>query len=145
MGGGRPVKNNVTKGEFEMKKYIAQIMVIAVLTLIISGSCFAAATVTKTGRIVEITAIDADWLWSTTFPNDQQIKVVSIEFFGGSANDIIVIKDGSDTGAILMKRKIPDTDYSSTKYFMGARLRPVIDFSDCTLSSGHKVIITLAE
>jgi hypothetical protein len=104
-----------------------------------------AATVTITNRIVNITAIDATWLWSTSFPNDAQLRVTSIEFMGGAANDIIFIRDGSTTGAIMFHRKTPDTDYTQIKYFFGAMMRPCILFSECTLSSGHKVIITLTE
>ena len=130
-----------------MKKIV--MLLVALSFVFCASQVFSAATVTRTGRIVEITAIDADWLWSTTFTGAAEvsggIKVVSIEFLGGAANDIIVINDQTDAGAVMMKRKTPDTDYSTIKYFFGARIRPVINFSDCTLSSGHKIIITLSD
>jgi len=104
-----------------------------------------AATVTKTNRTLNLTAIDADWLWSTTFPNDAAIRIQSIEFIGGAANDVMVIKEGSDSGAVMFSRKVPDTDYRQIKYFWGQLLRPVVDYSDCTLNAGHRVIIELSD
>lgn len=130
------------------KTLIACVALIAMVVM--AGIAFSAATVTPTGanpvgRIIEITGIDADWIWTTTYPASKGIKVVSIEFWGGAANDVLVIKENSAAGAILFKRKTPDTDYSSIKYFFGSTIHPVIDYSDCTLSSGHKVVITLSD
>lgn len=105
-----------------------------------------AATVVRNGPIVTITAIDADWVWTTTFPRHTQgIKVDFIAFKpGATALDKMSIKMDSATGPELFP-SIPSVSqsYGQIVYYHGATLRPVIDFSDCTLTAGHEVIIKL--
>jgi len=51
------------------------------------------------------------------------------------------VKEGSVTGPIIMEVTADSADDESCKYFDGIYLRPVIDYDNCTLSSGHKIII----
>jgi len=104
-----------------------------------------ATTVTKSNGFIELTAIDADWSWDDLFSGsyDNGIKVGSIQFNPGEASDRMVIKEGSDAGPAIFDALCPDTEEKNL--YIGTICRPVVDFSACTLSAGHKVIIRLLE
>jgi len=95
------------------------------------------------GTSMEVTAIDADWDWGVK-GNSVELapKLCSITFIPGSANDVLVVKDGSDAGPIIFQTICLDA-IERTQYYFGARKRIYIDHSDCTLSFGHKVLICL--
>ena len=102
-----------------------------------------AATKVTGGRaqnIVELTAIDADWDDGCYRP------LSSIQFNPGSdGTDVLVVKDGSDSGVVLMEVTADAANNESVKYFDKIPFHVYIDYSDCTLSSGHKVILIYAE
>lgn len=102
-----------------------------------------AATKVTGGRaqnIVYLTAIDADWDDGCYRP------LSSIQFNPGSAGtDVLVVKDGSASGAVLMNVKADAANNESCKYFDLTPCHVYIDYSDCTLSSGHKVILIYGE
>lgn len=128
-----------------MKKIAFAIFALA-LVLSIAPQAFAAATVNRVDNVVTITAIDADWTWTDTFPGwGPGMRVISIEFIGGAVDDHLVVKNETDAGPTLMDRYIDDVKFSTTKTLFGARVKPMIDFSACTLSVGHKVIIVIGE
>ena len=105
-----------------------------------------AATVVRNGPFVQLTAIDADWIWTTTFPNHPQgIKVDWIAFKpGATALDKCSIKQDSATGSeIFLSIPAVSLSYGQIVYYSGALLRPYIDFSDCTFTTGHEVVIKL--
>lgn len=94
-------------------------------------------TVLKSGLVKNITAIDVDW------DQGQQTPLESIQFIPGAGSDKLVVKEGSASGAVIFQGTAPavlDGGFF-IKYFNGALHQPYIDFSDCTLSSGHMVII----
>ena len=114
-----------------------------------------ATNTTVTSTSIEIEGIDADWYLSKASENglgefgDSGVMVRSIEFNPGAANDLLVIKN-SKTGAEgdateWYVKCSADTD-QRVKYYgdRGKRMWPFIDYSECTFSSGHKVIIELA-
>lgn len=94
-------------------------------------------TVTKSGNVKNITVIDVDWDQGQVYPLE------SIQFVPGAGGDCLVVKEGSASGAVIFYAKAPATLDGNmfVKYFNGQNHRPYIDFSDCTLSSGHRVII----
>ena len=121
---------------------------LVILTLaLLAPAAFAANTVAVQGNIIAVSAMDSDFRIADAITSGHLgagWKLVSIEFFGGALNDRLIVKNGSDTGPVLMDRYIvDDIKYSTTKYFFGAKLNPLIDFSACTLSAGHKIIFTL--
>jgi hypothetical protein len=101
-----------------------------------------ANSITTARNIVSL-VVDSDWLWSTTFPAlAEGLRVHSITFVPGSANDKCVIKHTSDAGATIFHELCPDAG-SKTVYFDGALLPLCLDFSDGVYNSGHRVIIRL--
>ena len=98
-----------------------------------------ADTVLKSGNVQSISAIDVDWDQGQIYP------LQSIQFVPGAAADVLVVKEGSASGPILAYFKAAATALDGSvlvKYFLhGQNHRPYIDFSECTLSSGHMVII----
>ena len=93
-----------------------------------------ANTVNEHGRVVEITAMDSDW-------TGRQEKLQSIQFNPGATNDILVVKNGSDSGPIMFKTTADSDSDEVIKYYHGVAVRPVIDYSACTLSQGHEIIV----
>lgn len=105
----------------------------------------ASLVVARNGLVLNLSAIDIDWAWTTTFTGDIDLKGIpirSITFKPGAANDILVIKSGADSGPDIFNEKCLDAA-SRTIYYGGARLPLYLDFSACTLSAGHKVMIIL--
>uniref|UniRef100_A0A6M3IPF9 Uncharacterized protein n=1 Tax=viral metagenome TaxID=1070528 RepID=A0A6M3IPF9_9ZZZZ len=96
------------------------------------------------GLLIE--GIAADWSFIVSKPPfwSDLPRIASIQFDPGAAADKLVVKDGSDTGAVRCSfGPVDGAGDQRIKYFFGARFSPYIDFSDCTLSAGHRVIIEL--
>jgi hypothetical protein len=68
----------------------------------------------------------------------------SIQFHAAADNDILIVRDGSLTGPVIFKSKAMIID-DSIKHFYGQRIRPVIDFSECTLNAASRVLFTWTE
>lgn len=97
-----------------------------------------ANTVTVFSQGYEVSAIDSDWA------PEGFLSIHSIQFVPGATNDIMVIKDQSDAGATFFYAKSTDGD-SRIKYFPDStRIKPVLDYSACTLTAGAKVIVILS-
>ena len=95
---------------------------------------------------LEITSITGDWDYKASKPGNWPDfpRLNSIEFHPGSANDRMVIKQFDDDGPTRFDSNyVDDQSDSRIKYFNGTRVKPYIDYSDCVLSAGHKVIIEL--
>ena len=101
------------------------------------------ATEVKEGLSVEVNTIVADWDWGVSGSTlDKNPKLAAITFVPGAADDVLVVKDGSDAGPVIMMATCLTTD-EKVQYFHGARKRPYVDFGDCTFTAGHKVLIDL--
>ena len=93
---------------------------------------------------LDITSIDADWDYASGKPSHwaERPRLLSIEFHPGSASDRMVIKESEEGGPQRFDSgEVDSSSDSRIKYFHGVRVRPFIDFSECTLSAGHRVII----
>ena len=93
---------------------------------------------------LDISEIDADWDYGDSKPDDWHNRpcLMSIEFHPGSASDRMVIKEAREDGPVRFDSgEVDSASDSRIKYFHGVRVTPFIDFSDCTLSAGHRVII----
>lgn len=102
-----------------------------------------AATITKTGNFISITGIDADVAFSSIgIGESEDMRVHSISFKAGSGADIIAIREGTTSGAKIMFEKLTAT-LATTLYLHGQHCHPCIKYADCTLSTGHEVIIRL--
>ncbi len=102
------------------------------------------ATQVEKDGCLEITEIAADWDYKTSKPGNwpDRPRLNSIEYHPGGA-DTIVIKQSTDAGPVRFYAETEDTKDSRIKYFNGARVDPYVDFGDCTLNSGHKLVIEL--
>jgi hypothetical protein len=122
---------------------IKKIISILVFSLIMVGTVYATST-NRVGNVIEITELNADWFWSSVVRPDQYFYIVSIEFIGGNINDTLIVRNQSLIGPVMFKRTIFDTEYRFfNKVFGGVKLQPAIKFSECVVSTGHKIIIIL--
>jgi hypothetical protein len=103
-----------------------------------------AATMIEEGGAIQLTAIDADWDYKASKPATWPIlpKLLSIRFVPGATGDRLVVKHKSATGIERFNTVATDTE-SRVEYYHGTSFIPFVDFSDCTLSAGHKVAISL--
>jgi hypothetical protein len=93
-----------------------------------------ANTINSQGPVVEISAMDSDW-------TGEQRSLQSIQFNPGDTNDILVVKQGDASGPVIFQTKADSASDEVIKYFHKIGLQPFIDYSACTLSAGHKVIV----
>ena len=100
-------------------------------------------TTTMNGPIITITGLDADWLWNSDTVFTNGIKVHSIRFHPSGANDIMIIHDHGIDGAEIFSVKCSGDTDDRVQYYNGAWLRPVIDITDCTLSSAAAAKVTI--
>ncbi len=93
-----------------------------------------ANTVNTRGMWTEVSAMDSDYDAGEDFP------IMSIKLLPGQANDILIVKNGSATGPKVCKLESTDGE-PRIEYFFGSYFQPYIDYSDCTLSANHGVVI----
>jgi hypothetical protein len=127
-----------------MKKIL--FVILAGLACLFALNALAANTVTPTTPVyfVQISSIDSDWDYSDTFASASDgIYVQSIQFNPAATDDELVIKDASDTGAVIMSVKCADAYDQKIKYFYGAQIKPYLDFDQGTFTAGSSVIIHL--
>lgn len=121
------------------------------------------ATTTITEGTIEIESIAADWdmLVSGGLTNYKSAANIAagkrgdntdwsdgprtnyIQFNPGAADDKLVIKQRTAAGAVIFEASSTDANDQQRAYYYGKRQLPYIDYSECTLSAGHKVIIGL--
>ncbi len=107
------------------------------------------ATIVRSGNFFEITSIGADLTAKEIFRKDgaiQEVKVKRMEFVCGSNNDVCVIKQASGSGATIATLSSADVEVVDRVYFDddGQWMIPFVDFGDCTLNVGHKLVIEVA-
>ena len=105
------------------------------------SSVLAGNTVTRFENVIEISAMDSDWSWSSIVSHPKGIKILAIKFFPGAAEDYVVIRNGSDTGPKITKIESQDGEPRVDLSLSGSYFKPVIDFGDCSLTAGASVVI----
>jgi hypothetical protein len=99
------------------------------------------------GKNIDISSIDSDWTWNQTgspyAAEKEGIRVRHIIFMPGAIADKLVIKDGGSTGPSLFPPDPVSLSDSQAIDYGGEMLKPFIDYSESTLSSGSRVIIML--
>lgn len=88
-----------------------------------------------TDNIIDLSSIDED------YDLGEYRKLTSIQFVPGAADDVLVVKDVDENGPWVMEVKADGDNDETIKYFNGDQVHVYIDYSECTLSSGHAVII----
>jgi hypothetical protein len=101
---------------------------------------------TRSGNVILIEPAEhpnQDWAWTDTFPQSTSgIKVKAVLFTPGAADDHCVIEEGSVNGPSFFDVTCPSAEEKGFP-FAGATLRPVMDYSEGTYSSGAKIMIIL--
>ncbi len=128
---------------------MVRIIGVLCMVLMLVGVCSGAATVTKSDLMISITGIDADWVWTDEYVSGsraESLKVQWIYFSPGATDDVLAIEHINASGSRIFPNTAAADAYSPIAIpYYGAKLKPYIDFSDCTLSAGHQVLILLAE
>ena len=98
---------------------------------------------------VTLTAIDADWTWTDDVTENvyaNGIPVESMIFIPGAASDKIAVLEVDANGTqIFPLVEALGTQNPIVLYCRGKKLKPFIDFSESTLSSGATFIINFAD
>ena len=118
-------------------------MVFVLLLVFFSSRALAGNTVTSFESCIQVSAMDGDWLWSTITTNPKGMKIKAIKFYPGATGDILIIKNGSDSGPTMLKLESLDAEPRWDPSFAGGYFKPVIDYGDCTLSSGASIVFIL--
>jgi hypothetical protein len=107
-----------------------------------------ANTIKLNNYFLSLTAIDSDWLWSTQWPEmESGIRLYSIQFVPGAANDRCIITEATITGAEIYDSDECTDNSPRVKLMGGVRCRPCLDFNytDAVYSAGSKVLLILSD
>ena len=128
-----------------MKKFLL------VLALILATAAFANAyTANEAGNVVQVTSITEDFTYSSScmmygsYGEGREVIAIIVTS-GAEYGDYFNIKEATDTGPSIF----PPCTFTDTKtdtkviYLHGVKVRPVIDYSACSLSTGSSVIFLL--
>lgn len=106
-----------------------------------------ANTVSFKDNVIMLSALDSDWsladMSAYGLSKDTGVRIKGIKFFPGAANDILVIEYLTDAGGLLCKLKSVDGEPRIDDCFPDSPVHPILDYSDCTISSGGAVSIVL--
>ena len=106
-------------------------------------------TTTVDGHVITITPdANTDWNLATDMPTfvNSGLRLKSIMFVPSAANDVIVVREGTATGAEWLRATCSGTTDVKFRPFAGShgqRVFPYIDKTDCTLSTPANCRITL--
>jgi hypothetical protein len=126
-------------------KQMRTVLILAILIVLIAGPVLATNTVNSTGgrQVLQVSAMDSDFnmVAQTGYTQyaDGGVPIVVILFYPGAADDILVVKQQSASGPIITKLKSTDGEPRVMPLY-GSRVKPYIDYSECTLSSGAFVV-----
>lgn len=106
-------------------------------------------TVAKSAGVsVTVTSIDGDWLWSadlTEAAYNKGLRLESMVFVAGDAGDKIHVKETNASGSdIFPPVEALGASYPILVPLNGKTVKPFIDYSECTLSAGHRFIMYFA-
>ena len=129
------------------KRFFALGIALAVLLGCLTG--LYATTETEGGRGVELTAISENWTYSANSMvygrdgNGARIDWIMYCPGTGDTGDVLLIKEGSTTGRTIFYANATNHTAQQIVYYHGARLRPVLDYTNSSVSTGHRLIIQL--
>ena len=107
------------------------------------------ATIVKNENFISITSISDDVTTEQIFNNNgQAVRIRSITLIAGDADDILRVEWNGASGAVICQLYGYGAGIPSTRVFgdnqYGQSMKPFIDYTDCTLSAGHIVLIEMA-
>ena len=102
-------------------------------------------------NIIEVKAPNAGSDWSLANVNSQPdltqlepgVPIHSILYTPGASLDVVVVKDGNDSGPIIAKFESADATNQRIKYFYGKRHKPYVDISEGTYGKKTISIMTI--
>lgn len=111
---------------------------IILIVLLLPVNLMAVNSVSYVGNTIEISSIDSDW------NSSESRKIHYVIFVPGASNDILVMKEGSGTGPTTIYMKSSDGE-PRIAYLDGQSVDLFLDYGDCTLNTGAKVLVVLWE
>jgi len=104
-----------------------------------------ANTTTSTGKVVTVTGLDADWIWSTDLPDQLKNKpLASVQYSPHAVGDVFVLRNSSLTGAVAFSVKCTaDTDQRVKYFTRDEGINPAFESTDLTIGGATaKLILT---
>lgn len=100
------------------------------------------------GGFVTLSGIDDNWSYDDYFDantapvfNENGIMIKSVKFAPGATNDILILKEGSNTGPIISQITCDSLKTEYDVHFEDFHYKPFLDFDASTISTGGIVII----
>ena len=96
---------------------------------------------------IEVSGINEDVIWNQIGLGDDYEggwHLNFIQWVPGTADDVLIVRNGKDSSdPAVYYNWARSRNVDLPRYFYGARVQFFIDYSECTFSAGHKVIIQL--
>jgi hypothetical protein len=103
-----------------------------------------ANTTTVFGRMVEITGLDSNWVWSVDLPVYlQNSQLRRVKFRASAATDVLVIRAGSTTGPRVFQRDNVAQTQCMGEFGPQSGINPALAIADCTLSVAANASVML--
>jgi hypothetical protein len=104
-----------------------------------------ANTTTRSGRIITITGLDANWNLATDMPDysTSGLSVRSIRFNPSAANDKMIIRESSSAGPLIFRVMASAQTDDRIQYYYGQWMKPTITIDQCTLSAASSAYVTI--
>jgi len=94
-----------------------------------------AADEVNRGTRIMITGIDADWTSS------KELNIAGYMFSPGNTGDGVVLKEDTDAGKVFLRIFNTGLEAAVVIFPHTIVVTPMIDFSDCTLNTGHHLTL----
>lgn len=130
-----------------MKKFLLTLLVIGLVAGFFASKVIG-QEVTKSGPIIELTAISTAFTYtesSDIYGDGSGARVKGIWYAPstGDTGDVLIIRDGSTSGPKIVHWRT--IDYTDARYIDlgGAKIKPFILYSECSISTGHTLTFIL--
>lgn len=116
-----------------------RLLIVLGLVLSLAFPVQAVNTIRKTAGVIELTAIDSDWSYTTT-----EMAIHSIIFIPGAVDDRCIIRDGSATAAVFFdSNKAIDAYDPKRVAYDGKKFKPYLKAADGQYAASARVIIII--
>ena len=101
-----------------------------------------ANTTTRTGRFITITGLDDDWWGNVAL--GAAVELLAVQFVPSAASDRMIIRNGGLDNAVIFDSGVTANTNPLRVDMPGSQYcNPVIDISDCTLSTAANAKVML--
>ncbi len=98
-----------------------------------------ANTIKTTNRVIEVSAIDEDYMMDTG------LNVMSVVFLPGASNDVVEVIESSIESTDPVVTKLLSSDGEPRVWYCNQRLRLGFTFANGTFTASSKVIFNIGE